>query len=77
MEAAIGLASGGRPVTVIEFADPLKADALLVNKLKSPLALNQLGEVEVNGKCHSNLPGVFAAGDATITPCKQIVIAAG
>jgi alkyl hydroperoxide reductase subunit F len=31
----------------------------------------------VDDKCHTNIPGVFAAGDATTVPYKQIVIAAG
>jgi NADH-dependent peroxiredoxin subunit F len=31
----------------------------------------------VDAKGHTNLPGVFAAGDCTTVPFKQIVIAAG
>ena len=135
VEAAIDLAGLVQHVTVIEFADMLKADAVLVNKLKSlpnvaihvnaqtteitgdgqkvngisykdrasdevhhvalegvfvqiglipnteflkgTLELSKFGEIIVDAKCHTNLPGVFAAGDVTTVPYKQIVIAAG
>ena len=45
--------------------------------LKDSVTLNRFGEIEVDAKGHTNLPGVFAAGDATTTPYKQIVVAAG
>ena len=135
IEAAIDLAGIVAHVTVIEFADQLKADAVLVNKLKSlnnvtihthvqtteitgdgsvvngirfkdrasgedhhvelegvfvqiglvpnteflkgSLELSKFGEIVVDAKGHTNLPGVFAAGDCTTVPFKQIVIAAG
>lgn len=45
--------------------------------LKGTLALSPRGEIEVDGHGRTSMPGVFAAGDATTTPFKQIVIAAG
>ena len=135
VEAAIDLAGIVEHVSLVEFADALKADAVLVNKLKSlpnvsihvnaqtteitgdgqkvnglsykdrateavhhielagvfvqiglvpnteflkgTLELSKFGEIVVDAKCHTNLPGVFAAGDVTTVPYKQIVIAAG
>jgi alkyl hydroperoxide reductase subunit F len=135
VEAAIDLAGLVQHVTVVEFAEQLKADAVLVAKLKSlpnvsirlntqtteitgesgkvnaivlrdrasgqdetvalegvfvqiglvpntewlqgTLALSRYGEIEVDAKGHTNLPGVFAAGDCTTVPFKQIIIAAG
>ncbi|TIX51065.1 alkyl hydroperoxide reductase subunit F [Alteraurantiacibacter aquimixticola] len=43
----------------------------------SGLALSQHGEIEIDHKAASNLPGVFAAGDVTTVPYKQIIIAMG
>ncbi len=135
VEAAIDLAGIVQHVTLIEFADQLKADAVLVSKLKSlpnvtilinaqtteitgadgkvnglkykdrvsgqehlvPLEgvfvqiglvpntewlkgtveLSKFGEIVVDAKGHTNVEGVFAAGDCTTVPYKQIVIAAG
>ena len=45
--------------------------------LKGTLALNRFGEIEVDARGQTSLPGVFAAGDATTSPYKQIVIALG
>jgi alkyl hydroperoxide reductase subunit F len=135
VEAAIDLAGIVQHVTLIEFADQLKADAVLVSKLKSlpnvtihvnaqtteitgadgkvnglkykdratgqehlvPLEgvfvqiglvpnteflkgtveLSRFGEIVVDAKGHTSVDGVFAAGDCTTVPYKQIVIAAG
>jgi hypothetical protein len=44
---------------------------------RSPPASNPRGEIEVDARGQTSLPGVFAAGDATTVPYKQIVIAAG
>jgi alkyl hydroperoxide reductase subunit F len=135
VEAAIDLAGIVEHVTLVEFAEQLKADAVLVAKLKSlpnvsirlntqtteitgaagkvnglvlrdrasgqeetvalegvfvqiglvpntewlkgTLSLSRFGEIEVDAKGHTNLSGVFAAGDCTTVPFKQIVIAAG
>lgn len=135
VEAAIDLAGIVRHVTLVEFADQLKADAVLVAKLQSlpnvsihvnaqtteiagdgskvtgllfkdrasgeqrrvdlagvfvqiglvpnteflkgTLELSRFGEIVVDERCATSAPGVFAAGDATTVPFKQIVIAAG
>lgn len=135
VEAAIDLAGIVQHVTLLEFADQLKADAVLVRKLQSlpnvtihthaqtteitgdgqkvngltytdrtsgqshhvelegvfvqiglvpntewlkgTVELNRYGEIVIDAKCHTSVPGVFAAGDATTVPYKQIVIAVG
>ena len=135
VEAAIDLAGIVAHVTLIEFADQLKADAVLVNKLKSmpnvqihtgaqtteitgtdgrvsglaykdrasgdtqhvglegvfvqiglvpntewlrgTVELSKYGEILIDDKCATSLPGVFAAGDVTTVPYKQIIIATG
>lgn len=135
VEAAIDLAGVVEHVTLVEFADQLKADAVLVTKLKSlpnvsihvnaqtteitgdgqkvdglifkdrasgeshridlagvfvqiglvpnteflkgTVELSKYGEIVIDAKGATSLPGVFAAGDATTVPYKQIVIAAG
>lgn len=45
--------------------------------LGGTLALNQYGEIEVDARGGTSVPGVFAAGDVTTIPYKQIVIAMG
>ena len=45
--------------------------------LKGTVELSQHGEIVVDAKGQTSLPGVFAAGDATTVPYKQIIIAAG
>jgi len=135
VEAAIDLAGVVGRVTVVEFMDQLKADAVLVSKLKSlpnvsiivnaqtteihgdgktvnalsykdrasnqvhrlelegvfvqiglvpnteflkgTIELSRFGEIVVDHHGATNAHGVFAAGDATTVPYKQIVIAAG
>ncbi|NIM42076.1 MAG: alkyl hydroperoxide reductase subunit F [Hydrogenophaga sp.] len=135
VEAAIDLAGIVEHVTLIEFADALKADAVLVRKLQSlsnvtihvnaqtteitgangtvnglgykdrvsgeqhhvalegvfvqiglvpntewlkgTVELSRFGEIVIDAKGHTNVEGVFAAGDCTTVPYKQIVIAAG
>jgi alkyl hydroperoxide reductase subunit F len=135
VEAAIDLAGIVQHVTLLEFAEHLRADAVLVAKLRSlpnvtvvtqaqtteiagdgqrvnglrfkhratgvdelvPLEgvfvqiglvpntewlkgvveLSRHGEIVVDAKGATNVPGVFAAGDVTTVPFKQIVIAAG
>ncbi|WP_426281865.1 alkyl hydroperoxide reductase subunit F [Lysobacter soli] len=67
--------------------DPIQVDlegifvqiGLLPNTewLKGAVALSPRGEIEVDSHGRTSVPGVFAAGDATTTPFKQIVIAMG
>ena len=45
--------------------------------LKGVVELSKHGEIVVDAKGQTSVPGVFAAGDATTTPFKQIIIAAG
>lgn len=135
VEAAIDLAGIVREVVLVEFMDQLKADNILVEKLKSlsnvsvitnakshqilgdgqkvhsmeyldrktekmmkidldgifiqiglvpnsaflrdVVELSKFGEVIVDGKGHTSVPGIYAAGDVTTTPYKQIIIAMG
>jgi alkyl hydroperoxide reductase subunit F len=135
VEAAIDLAGVVAHVTLFEFADKLRADAVLVKKLnslpnvvvhvnaqttqitgdgqkvnglgyidratgesrhvelegvfvqiglvpntewlKGTLELSRHGEIVVDPKGATSIPGVFAAGDVTTVPFKQIIIAAG
>ena len=135
VEAAIDLAGVVRSVTLLEFADKLRADQVLVDKLRSmpnvtihlnaqtteitgdgqkmnglrykdrvsgaehhldlagvfvqiglvpnteflkgTVELSRFGEIIVDDKCHTSVPGLFAAGDVTTVPYKQIIIATG
>ena len=135
VEAAIDLAGLVKHVTLLEFADTLRADAVLQKKLhslpnvtviksamttevigdgskvtgliyqdrsteelhtvelegifvqigllpntewlKGTVALSKHGEIEIDARCATNIPGVFAAGDVTTVPYKQIIIAMG
>ncbi|NML86687.1 alkyl hydroperoxide reductase subunit F [Polaromonas sp.] len=45
--------------------------------LKGRVELSKHGEIIVDAKGQTSVPGVFAAGDATTVPFKQIIIAAG
>jgi alkyl hydroperoxide reductase subunit F len=134
VEAAIDLAGVVAHVTLLEFADDLRADAVLQKKLyslpnvtviksaqttevtgsdkvnglvykdrktdethrielegifvqigllpntdflKGTLELSRFGEIIVDAKGQTSVPGVFAAGDCTTVPYKQIIIAMG
>lgn len=46
------------------------SDFVNVNKDKA-------GQIEIDQKCRTSVPGIFAAGDVTNIPYKQIVIASG
>jgi alkyl hydroperoxide reductase subunit F len=135
VEAAIDLAGICSHVTLLEFADELKADAVLIENLKakgnvtiithartteivgdgskvsalryedrkskelreialegvfvqiglSPnsklvselVELNRFGEIVIDGRGRTSVPGIYAAGDVTTVPFKQIVVAMG
>ncbi|MBS0610165.1 MAG: alkyl hydroperoxide reductase subunit F [Proteobacteria bacterium] len=45
--------------------------------LKGAVELSKFGEIVIDARGQTSVPGVFAAGDCTTVPYKQIVIAAG
>ncbi len=45
--------------------------------LAGTIALSPRGEIEIDHRGHTSQPGIFAAGDVTTVPYKQIVIAMG
>jgi alkyl hydroperoxide reductase subunit F len=45
--------------------------------VKDLVLLNKLEEIVVSCDCSTSLPGMFAAGDVTTVPEKQIIVAAG
>ena len=45
--------------------------------LKGTLALSARDEIEIDARGQTSVPGVFAAGDVTTVPYKQIIIAMG
>jgi len=136
IEAAIDLAGIVEHVTVLEFADTLRADQVLIDKANSlpnveiikmaqttevegdgtrvtglnykdrnsgevkhvevagifvqiglvpnseflkgsDIKLSERGEIIINDRGETSVPGVFAAGDVTTVPFKQIIIAMG
>ncbi len=48
-----------------------------VEFLDKSVELNDLREVKVDCLCRTNIPGLYAAGDVTTVPEKQIIVAAG
>ena len=42
--------------------------------LKDTVALSNRGEIEIDARGATNIPGIFAAGDVTTVPYKQIII---
>ena len=45
--------------------------------IKESVEKTKAGEIVVSKNCETNIPGLFAAGDVTDIPFKQIIIAAG
>ncbi|MDD5595107.1 MAG: FAD-dependent oxidoreductase [Candidatus Omnitrophica bacterium] len=80
---------GDKFVTGIKIKQTGKEETLSVNGvfveigllpnsgLARELTQNEFGEIIVNSRNETNIPGIFAAGDVTNVPEKQIVIAAG
>jgi NADH-dependent peroxiredoxin subunit F len=82
----------GEKVSALEYEDRasgeikvLKLDGIFVQIgllpnsgfIKDIVETNKFGEIIVDGKCRTNVPGIYAAGDVTTVPFKQIVIAMG
>jgi alkyl hydroperoxide reductase subunit F len=69
----------GGDVRDIELAGVFVQIGLVPNTdwLKGTVKLSARGEVEVDARGQTSVPGVFAAGDCTVVPYKQIVIAVG
>lgn len=38
---------------------------------------NRIGEIQIDAHCRTNVPGIYAAGDVSTVPYKQIIIAMG
>ena len=66
-------------VSDLELAGVFVQIGLLPNTdwLQGAVELSPRGEIVVDDRGHTNVPGVFAAGDATTEPFKQIVVAMG
>lgn len=45
--------------------------------MKGVVEMNKFGEILVDEKCRTNVQGIYAAGDVTNVPYKQIIIAMG
>ena len=81
-ERVIGLSykdRHGGAVHRVELAGVFVQIGLVPNTdwLKGVVKLSPRGEIEVDARGQTSVPGVFAAGDCTIVPYKQIVIAMG
>ena len=45
--------------------------------LKKIVETNRTGEIVIDSHCRTNVPGIYAAGDVSTVPYKQIIIAMG
>ncbi len=48
-----------------------------VSFVKDLVKLNEKGEIIIDDYCQTNVPGIYACGDVTTVPQKQIIVAAG
>jgi alkyl hydroperoxide reductase subunit F len=48
-----------------------------VSSIAKNVKTNPFGEIVVDCKCRTNIPGIYAAGDVTDVPAKQIIVACG
>ncbi len=63
----------------------IEADGMFVEKglvantdmVRNLAKLDEQGRIIVNGSCHTSVPGLFAAGDATNNYAEQVLIAVG
>jgi alkyl hydroperoxide reductase subunit F len=44
---------------------------------KDLVTVNRMGEIVIDERCRTSKPGIYAAGDVSSVPFKQIVIAMG
>ncbi len=70
---------GSGALRTVELAGVFVQIGLVPNTdwLKGTVKLSPRGEIEVDSRGQTSVPGVFAAGDCTTVPFKQIVIAMG
>jgi len=47
------------------------------NAFADTVKTNKIGEIEIDSHCRTNQAGIYAAGDVSIVPYKQIIIAMG
>ena len=50
---------------------------MTIEEFLKDIERNNSGEIKVNSRNETNIPAIFAAGDVTDVPEKQIIIAAG
>lgn len=55
----------------------IEIGSMPVKEPTSQVKTNEHNEIIVNERCETNIPGLFAAGDVTNVPEKQIIVAAG
>lgn len=81
----------GSKVTGLEYRDRVSGDIHSVAlagslfrlaccqtpRLEGAIERNRMGEIIIDAKCETSVKGVFAAGDCTTVPYKQIIIATG